>query len=202
MQALNGVTHAWAQTAASSAQAENLYRWSLRFNPFDAASHFDYGSLLYQQRRYEEAVPHLQYAVEHGFNNSTSYAALAAAQEEAGDLTSSEHTLATAARAYPRSIFILVRHAASLARLGKRAESERQFAMALAVDARAARGWYQLINFDIDAALSAAQHDSSLAMPGELKPETAVYVVLKENERRLNIPATSGWRGRVGTISN
>lgn len=202
MQAINGVTHAWAQTAESPYQAESLYRRSLRFNPFDAASHFDYGSLLYHQRRYEDAVSQLQYAVEHGFNTSTSYAVLAAAQEEAGDLASSERTLSIAAKAYPRSIFILVRHAAALSRLGKATEADKQFAQALAVDSRAARGWYQLINFDIDAALSAAQHDSSLAKPGELEPQTAIYVVLKENERRLNIPATSGWRGRVGALAN
>jgi predicted Zn-dependent protease len=202
MQALNGVTHAWAQTSGTPFQAERLYRQALRFNPFDAASHFDYGSLLYQQRRYDEAVRHLQYAVGHGFNTSTSYAVLAAAQEEAGDVAASEQTLAVAAKAYPRSTFVLVRHAAALSRLGKHEESERRFAEALAVDERAARGWYQLINFDIDAALSAAQKDSSLAKPGELKPQTAIYVVLKENERRLNIPATSGWRGRVGALAN
>ena len=202
MQALNGVTHAWAQTSATPSQAEILYRHSLRFNPFDAASHFDFGSLLYQQRRYDEAVSHLQYAVGNGFNTSTSYAVLAAAQEEAGDLVASERTLATAAKAYPRSIFLLVRRAAALSRLGKHEEAEKQFSEALAVDARGARGWYQLINFDIDAALSAAQKDSSLAKPGELKPQTAIYVVLKENERRLNIPAKSGWRGRVGAFAN
>lgn len=202
MQAMNGVTHAWAQTSTTPSQAERLYRQSLRFNPFDAASHFDFGSLLYQQRRYDEAVYHLQYAVGHGFNTSTSYAVLAAAQEELGDIAASERTLAIAAKAYPRSVFILVRHAAALNRLGKSEEAEKQFSQALAVDARAARGWYQLINFDIDAALSAAQKDSSLAKPGELKPQTAIYLVLKENERRLNIPATSGWRGRVGAFAN
>ena len=202
MQALNGVTHAWAQTSSTPSQAENLYRHSLRFNPFDASSHFDYGSLLYQQRRYDEAIRHLQYAVLHGFNTSTSYAMLAAAEEAAGNAVASERILAAAARAYPRSVFILVRHAAALNRVGKSTESEKQFSAALALDARAARGWYQLINFDIDAALSAAQSDSSLARPGELQPQTAIYVVLKENERRLNIPATSGWRGRVGAFAN
>lgn len=202
MQALNGVTHAWAQTSATPSQAESFYRHSLRFNPFDAASHFDYGSLLYQQRRYGEAVKHLRYAVGHGFNTSPSYATLAAAEEAAGDAVASERTLAVAAKAYPQSVFILVRHAAALGRVGKSAESEKQFSQALALDARAARGWYQLINFDIDAALSAAQDDSSLAKPGELKPQTAIYVVLKENQRRLNIPATSGWRGRVGASAD
>ena len=179
-----------------------MYRLALRFNRFDAASHFDYGSLLYRQRRYSEAVSHLSYAVAHGLNTSTSYAALAAAQAEAGDLNESEHTLATASKAYPQSVFVLVRHAAALARVGRTDESDRQFAAALALDDRGARGWYQLINFDIDAALAAAEKDSRLAKPGELKPQTAVFVVLKENERRLNISPNSGWRGRVGSIAN
>lgn len=188
-QATNSVMHAWAQSSNSPAQAENFYRHAVRFNPYDAATHFDYGSLLYQQRRYNEAVPHFSYAVAHGFNTSTSYAALAAAQAEAGELAASEQTLAIASRAYPHSIFLLVRHAAALSRMGRTQESEQRFAEALKVDARAARGWYQLINFDIDAALAAAEKDSSLPKPGELKPQTAVFVVLKENERRLNIPA-------------
>jgi tetratricopeptide (TPR) repeat protein len=202
MQGMNGVTHAWAQTASSAAQAEDLYRGSLRFNPFDAASHFDYGTFLYHERRYPEAVAHLEYAISHGINTSTGYAVLAAAEEQANDLAAAEQTLAAAARAYPRSVFILVRHAAALSRLGRAEEADKQFAEAVAIDGRAARGWYQLINFDIDAALIAAQRDSNLAKPGELKPQTAVFVVLKENQRRLNIPATSGWRGRVGVTAN
>lgn len=202
MQAMNGVSHAWAQTASSAAQAEDLYRRSLRFNPFDAATHFDYGSLLYHERRYAEAVEHLDYAISHGINTSTGYAALAAAREGAGDLVGAEQTLALAVRAYPRSVFILVRHAAALSRLNRTGEADKQFADAIAIDSRAARGWYQLINFDIDAALTAAQLDSNLAKPGELKPETAVFVMLEENERRLNIPAKSGWRGRVGVLAN
>lgn len=201
-QATNSVMHAWAQSSKSPAEAENFYRLALRFNRFDAATHFDYGSLLYQQRRYIEAVSHFRYAVAHGFNTSTSYAAMAAAQAEAGDLAAAEQTLAAASRAYPNSVFLLVRHAAALSRMGRTQESEQQFAEALSVDVRAARGWYQLINFDIDAALVAAQKDSSLPKPGELEPQTAIYVVLKENERRLNIPTNSGWRGRVRYIDN
>jgi tetratricopeptide (TPR) repeat protein len=201
-QATNSLLHAFAQSSKSPAEAENMYRLALRFNRFDAASHFDYGSLLYRQRRYGEAVSHLNYAVAHGLNTSTSYAALAAAQAEAGDLNASEQTLATASKAYPQSVFVLVRHAAALARVGRTDESDRQFAAALALDDRGARGWYQLINFDIDAALAAAEKDSHLAKPGELKPQTAVFVVLKENERRLNISPNSGWRGRVGSIAN
>ena len=201
-QATNSLLHAFAQSSTSPSQKENLFRQALRFNRYDAATHFDYGSMLYHQRRSSEAVSHLSYAVAHGFNTSTSYAVLAAAQAQAGDLPASEQTLAVASKAYPHSIFLLVRHAAALARLGRAEESDLQLAAALALDERGARGWYQLINFDIDAALIAAEQDSRVAKPGELKPATAVFVVLKENERRLNIPAHTGWRGRMRSASN
>lgn len=201
-QATNSLLHAFAQSSKSPAEKENLFRQALLFNRFDASTHFDYGSLLYHQRRYSEAVSHLSYAVAHGFNTSTSYAVMAAAQAQAGDLPAAERTLAVASRAYPRSIFLLVRHAAALARIGRTDESDRQFAAALALDERTARGWHQLIYFDIDAAQIAAERDPRIAKPGELTPFTAVFVVLKENERRLNISPNTGWRGRMNSIAN
>lgn len=201
-QAANSVIHALAQTNSSPVQAERLYLMALRCNPFDAATHYDYGSWLYQEKRVGEAVLHLRYAVAHGINTSTGYASLAAAEEESGDLQAAERTLGYAAKVYPRSVFLLVRHAAALSRLGRSEESEMEFSAALLLNSRAARGWYQLINFDIDAAFIAARQDSGIAIPGELLPENAVYVVLKENERRLNISPTSGWRGRVRAIDN
>jgi O-antigen ligase len=196
-QASNSIMHACAESNPSSAQAEQYYRLALRFNDFDAGSHFNYGLLLYNQRRPGEAVSHLRYAVANGINTSTSYASLAAAEEQAGDLGAAEQTLANAVRIYPRSVFLLVRHAAALARLGRTEESDSEFSAALLVDSRAARGWYQLINFDIDAAMVAATQDTNIAMPGELLPQNGVFVVLKENESRLNIPSGSGWRGRM-----
>jgi tetratricopeptide (TPR) repeat protein len=202
-QATNSVMHARAESSRRSpARAEQFYRVALQFNPFDAASHYDYGSMLYQQKRMSEAVSHFSYAVAHGINSSTSYATLAAAEEEAGDLAAAEQTLASATRIYPRSVFLLVRHAAALSRMGRAEESAKEFAVAVSVDSRAARGWYQLINFDIDAAMAAAKQDASIATPGELLPQNGVYVVLKENERRLNISAASGWRARVHSIDN
>jgi O-antigen ligase len=203
MQATNSVTHALAQTShRSPAQAEKLYLIALRCNRFDAATHYDYGSMLYQQKRIGEAVSHLRYAVDHGINTSIGYANLAAAEEGSHDLPAAERTLAYAVKVYPRSVFLLVRHAAALSRLGRSKESEVELSAAVLIDSRAARGWYHLINFDIDAAMAAAKRDTTIATPGELLPESAVYVVLKENERRLNISPTSGWRGRVRTIDN
>ena len=203
VQATNSVAHALAQTnLRSPARAEQLYVVALSCNPFDAATNYDYGSFLYHHKRLAEAIPHLRYAVDHGINTSTSFAYLAIAQEESSDIVGAERTLASAVTVYPHSIFLRVRHAATLARLKRLKEAELEFSAALLIDSRAARGWYQLINFDIDAAMLAASQDARIAMPGELAPEDAVYVVLKENERRLNISPTSGWRGRVRAIDN
>lgn len=202
-QATNSIMHALAQSNhANPARAEQYYRVALGFSPFDAASHYDYGSFLYQQKRLDEAVAHLRYAVAHGINTSTSYAFLAAAEEESGNLARAEETLAQAAKAYPQSVFLLVRHAAALARLGLTEKSEMEFSTALSLDSRAARGWYQLINFDIDAAFAAARQDASIALPGELLPQNGVFLVLKENERRLNISTDTGWRGRMRSVVN
>ena len=201
-QAGNSVVHALAQRNRSPVEAEQRYMLALRCNPFDAATHYDYGSFLYQQKRPTEAVLHLRQAVAYGINTSTSYAFLAAAEEESGDLNAAERTLAFAVGVYPRSVFLLVRHAVALKRLGRREESEMEFSSALLINSRAARGWYQLIQFDIDEALKAARQDSGIAIPGELFPENAVHMVLRENERRLNILPTSGWRGRMRAINN
>ena len=201
-QAGNSVMHALAQRNRSPADAEQLYLMALRCNPFDAATHYDYGSMLYQQKRPSEAVLLLRHAVAYGINTSTSYAFLAAAEEEAGDLSAAERTLAFAAKVYPRSVFLLVRHAVALERLGRREESDMEFSAALLLNSRAARGWYQLIQYDIDEAVKAARNDPAIAIPGELLPENAVHMVLKENEMRLNLSPNSGWRGRVRAIDN
>jgi O-antigen ligase/Flp pilus assembly protein TadD len=202
-QAVNSILHASAQANSRSADyAERLYRVALRFNPFDAATQYDYGMLLYQEHRPGAAVEYLSYAVAHGINTSTAYACLAAAEEDAGNLEAAERTLAFATKVYPSSIFLIVRHAAALARMGRSAEADVEFSSALLIDSRLARGWYQLINFDIDAASAAAKQDQSVAAPGELQPQNAVFTVLAENERRLKISPLSGVRGRLQKALN
>jgi tetratricopeptide (TPR) repeat protein len=202
-QGVNSILHASAQSNSPQPdRSEHLYRLALRFNPFDAATHYDYGILLYQQHRSGDAVKYLRYAVEHGINTSTAYASLAATEEDSGDLEAAEHTLAFATRVYPASVFLIVRHAAALARIKRAGEADKEFASAVTINPRLARGWYQLINFDIDAASTAARVDQTIATPGELEPEGAVFTVLAENERRLKLPPLSGARGRIQKILN
>ena len=197
VQAASVVLLAEAQGSADGARADSLYRSSLAVNPLDPATHYNYGVWLLLQKREREAVPHLGYALARGFHTSTCYEYLAGAESNAGQTEAAERTLAEGARVYPRSVFMRVRHASALARLGRTQDSELEMRAALLLDSRAARGWRWLIDEDIDAAIAAARRDPSVPMPGELQPEDAVFAVLEENERRFPEAVTSGWRARM-----
>lgn len=196
VQATNVMLLAGAQASADPARADRLYRSALVLNPLDQATHFNYGLWLFYMGREHEALPRLRFAVERGFHTSTCYAYLAAAESNAGELEAAERTLAEAVRVYPRSVFLRVRHAAALGRLNRHAERELEMSAALLLDSRLARGWQQLIDNDMDAAIVAAKSDPGVALPGQLQPDDAVFVVLKENEKRFPEAVTSGWRAQ------
>ncbi|MBC7930113.1 MAG: O-antigen ligase family protein [Rubrivivax sp.] len=201
VQATNVLLLASAQSSTERARAERLYRTALTLNPLDPATHFNYGLGLYLQKQELEAIPHLRYALARGFHTSTCYAYLAGAEANAGDLGAAERTLATGVRVYPRSVFMRVRHAASLRRLGRESDAEVEMSAALLIDSRAARGWQQLIENDVDAAIAKAKRDPLVfPMPGELYPEDAIFAVLEENEKRFPEAANSGWRARMRSI--
>jgi predicted Zn-dependent protease len=198
-QAAGTALHGLAQGAGST-QAESYYLASLRVYPSSPATHFGYGIWLSTQHRDGEALAHFNYAVANGFNSSICYAYLAHAAEVSGDLASAERSLATAVSVYPRSVFLLVSYSSVLTRAGHPDTSQSVFARAISLDARAARGWQLLIDHDIDAAFAAARQDKNIAMPGELTPQTAVFEVLRENERRFPEATSTGWRARMQSL--
>ena len=200
LQAGGIILHGLAQGSVESTKAESYYRASLRVFPSSTATHFGYGIWLYRQRRAAEAIPHLRFAVDRGFNSSTCYAYLAGAENAAGDLGAAERTLATAVQAYPQSVFLRVRHGVALERNGRSAEAEEAFSRALSLDRRAARGWRALIDDDIDGAYVAAQQDRTIPLPWELLPEEGVFAVLQENEQRFPARALTGWRARMRSM--
>jgi tetratricopeptide (TPR) repeat protein len=187
-----------AQSSDDDASAERHYRAALAVNPLNPATRYQFGTWLFHRGREGEAVGHLRFAVERGFNASTCFAYLAGAESNSGQEAAAERTLAEAVRVFPRSVFLRARHAAALARLGRAGEAELEMAAALLLDSRAARGWRKLMEDDIDAAADAARRDpQTYATPGELQPEDAVFAVLKENERRFPAAARTGWRARM-----
>lgn len=198
LRAAGTVLHGMAQSSADPARAERLYKASLAADGWSAQTHFGYGLWLYARGRAADSLPHLRYAAVHGFNSSTCLARLAAAETEAGDVAAAERTLALAVRAYPRSIFLRVRHALAFEGLKRTDDAALEISAAELINSRLTRGWRQLIFNDIDAAVAAAKGDPErVAMPGELQPEDAVFVVLQENERRFPESANKGWRAQM-----
>jgi O-antigen ligase len=182
MQATNSILLGAAQRGGAPAQVESLYTNALKLNPFDAATHVNYGLWLYYERRAREAVPHLSYAVERGMNSSICYAYLAAAQAGAQDYAAAEATMRQATLVYPRSVFLRVRHATALHAAGDAQGAAGEYAVALSLDARTARGWLELMNTGVDVAKVTAHNDPSVAMPGELYPENCIYAIIAEFE--------------------
>jgi len=186
--------------SSNPAEAERYYITSLRVYPSSAAANFSYGMWLYSKNRFAESVPVLEKALAGGLNSSICYEYLAAAKDASGDNQAAERTLETAVKVYPRSVFLLTRHAVALQRLGRQAEARIEMDRALAIDARACRGWEQLIVNDIDAAYRAATRESDIALPSELLPEAAVFAVLRENEIRNPELIQQGWRKRLRSV--
>ena len=182
----------------AAARTESLFRAALAVNPLNPSARYQFGTWLFNRGRDREAVGHLRFAVERGFNASTCYAYLAGAEASAGDEAAAERTLAGAVRVFPRSVFLRARHAAALARVGRAGEAELEMAAAVLLDSRAARGWRKLIDDDIDAATDASRRDPwTFATPGELQPDEAVFAVLKENEKRFPEAVRKGWRAHA-----
>ncbi len=189
-QAMNVMLHGAAQSGTESLEAEQHYAAALFWNPYDAATHYDYGLLLYSKGRPKEAITHLHYAVQRGFNSSICYEYLAGAEISAGDMASAEKILAYAVSVYPRSVFLRARHAATLDAMNKTSEAELERATAVAINPRMARGWQQLIDSGIDSATQAASKNAAgIASPGELLPAEGVFAVLAENEQRCCLSA-------------
>jgi O-antigen ligase len=195
-QATNSLLHGAASGQASRERVEQFYQSALAFNPFDAATHFDYGIWLFYEKRESEAAPHLRYAVERGMNASVCYAYLAAAEAGSGDVRLAEQTMAEAVGVYPRSVFLRVRHAVALRAAGQMDAAEGEFRAALALDSRTARGWLALMNGGEDAAKMTAHQDKGVAMPGELYPENCIFAVIAEFENAQAQLASRGEAGR------
>ena len=199
--AAGSTLHALAQSGADLETSERLYHASLGWDASSPQVNYSFGSWLYAQGRAAEALPHLRYAVSGGLNSSLCYAQLASTETLAGETEAAERTLAEAARAYPRSVFLRVRHAAALERVGRQTEAEVEMHQALLIDSRAARGWHELIANDVDAAAAAARRDPGVAPPGELQPGEAVFVVLDEHERRSPGVTRTGLRARMRSFN-
>ncbi len=184
LQAVSSTLAGSAQQGRDQAAVMRLFETSLCWNPFDPATHYNYGTFLVFSEQMAAAVPHLRYASTHGFNAATCYVFLATAERRAGDEAAAEATLQQAIGSFPRSVSALVYHAVTLQQVGRATEAEAELRRAEEVQPMMARGWYQLLNFGLKAATTAANRDSGISPPGALMPESSVMAVLDKRDRQ------------------
>ena len=185
--AMSSVFHGLALRSREAGAAESRFQTALAWSEQEPGTHFNYGMMLYGTGRPSEALPHLRYGVERGLNTSFHYSYLSSAESAAHEWSAAERTLARAVGVYPRSVFLRVRHATALAEAGMMDEARREYARALALDERVARGWWHLINRGFDEAKRASHEDSGIAFAGELYPENCIVPTMSLYKQRAPV---------------
>ena len=168
-------------------QAMPLYRFAMDLDNENPDVRGSLAMRLFVTERYSDSIPYFSEFVRLGGSQSVDYSYLASAQSLAGDNEAAERTMATAAVIYPRSTFVLTRHASLLHANGKAAESLHQFGRARLIDPRAANTWWTMINSGSQAASDLAFKSTDYTHIMDLQPTRSIYAVL--DERGAKFPA-------------
>ncbi len=155
-----------------------LYNKALRLDPDYQSAHLRSSGRSFGEKDYPAGAAELRKAIDGGLGVVFTYSSLADCYEKAGDTAAAEQTYAESISIYPHSVYLRVRYAMLLQRLGKPQESESQIAAAKNVDPRHAAGWLSIITKGSVATFLAAKSDPGIALPAELMPEVAVYEYL------------------------
>jgi len=169
--------------SSDATKAIDEYNETLRFNPYNFGAKFNLGMALYHSGKAAESIPHLEYALRNGINVSVAYAYLAIACERAGEIEKAEQVLLESIAVYPKSVFLRSLYAEMLRRQGRTAEAGKYFASASQIDARQARGWYNLLVMGRAAAIAAVANGD--LPPGQLKPENAIFLIMDREQQAM-----------------
>lgn len=174
-----------AQTSPEKIEAENYYQKAVELDDENAAFRYYYALELYKNKRADEAIPHLRFAIDRGLATSISYFNLASVQSIAGKSSDVEKTFNEAIKAYPRSVFLRTSYAAFLAKNGRDAESAIEYEEASRINPQQANSW-RIAHTEGMTKLSEAQpQDKNLVKAMELRPTEAIYALL-DFQRQFN----------------
>jgi Tfp pilus assembly protein PilF len=168
-------------------QASELYRLGMALDDENPDVRSNFGMRLFQEDKFAAAVPLLAESVRIGRAQSVDFSYLASAQSLAGDNESAERTMKASTALYPRSAFVLTRHATLLRLNGKIADADVEFERALQIDRPAANTWWMMINNGSQAATDLALKSSDYKPIMDLQPQSSMYAVLEE--RHVRFPA-------------
>jgi O-antigen ligase len=152
------------------------YEQVIELDSENAGAHLGYGLLLYQMKRPEKAIPHVEFALNHGYSRPFAYVLLAFAHEQAGDLARGSQVLSECAASYPQSFFVRAAYAEMLRKEGKVGQAGEQQNAMYTLNAHEAQSWELLIRKRPDEAAKEAQQ-RGLIPPDRLWPRLAATLV-------------------------
>ena len=124
------------QAQGQSIEAENFYRRSLAINPAQPHVHYNFGNLLYQQNRFDEAIASLEEAIRQRPNYADAFLRLGHAFQSRGDYQAAEKAYRQCLRVQPNFLMAKQSLGGVLNDQNRASEAERVLRQALAAGSR------------------------------------------------------------------
>jgi tetratricopeptide (TPR) repeat protein len=154
----------------------NRYEQVLDLDPGNAGAHLGYGLLLFQMERPDKAIPHVEFALRHGYGRPFTHVLLAFCYEQSGNLAHANEILRNCASSFPGSIFVRASYAELLRLEGRLDEAKTQQKVMYRLGEFDARSWELAVRKrPVEAAREAKAR--GLILPDELFPVLAGALV-------------------------
>ncbi|MEP7272511.1 MAG: O-antigen ligase family protein [Acidobacteriota bacterium] len=145
------------------------YEQTLSLDEANSGAHLGMGFLLYQVKRPEAAIPHLEFAYRHAYNRPYTPVLLAFALEQTGDLDRAIAILSETLVSYPKSFIAHLVRAELYEKQGKQLEAAQDRAAVERQDPSLARAWQIALRLK-SAPASAEARRQKVKEPTSLEP--------------------------------
>lgn len=152
------------------------YRQVLSTDASNSGAHLGMGLLLFQMKRPEEAIPHVEYALTHSWGRPYTAVLLAFAHEQTGDLEKAARVLADSLASFSKSVVARAVYIEILERQGKIDHAQKERAILEGQDVVLARSWRLALRMK-DAQATTEAKRMLLTPPGDLAPMLAAGLV-------------------------
>src|SRR5262249_41623339 len=144
-----------------------------------------YGLLLYQMKRIDESIPHVEFACRHGYSRPLACLLLAFDYEQANRLNDASQVLARCLESFPQSIVTRAAYKALLQKQGKDELAAEQQSVLELNDQQTGRSWELALQMKDNLATNEATR-LGLIPPSQLSPMIARALVQARAYHYLN----------------
>ena len=161
---------------AGNEMLQRRYERALDFDPQNTGAHLGYGLLLFQMKRPDQAVPHVEFATKRGYSRPFANVLLAFAYEQTGQVGRATEILGQCAASFPQSFFVRAAYAEMLRKMGKIEQAHEQQMAMHRLNAHEAQSWELAMRRSIEEATAEAEQ-RGLIPPDKLQPILAATLV-------------------------